>query len=278
MKTGTIYLYAFPNGKNYVGQTWDFKHRCSQHKSDCKQNVHRNPIFQRCYDRYGLPIPEVLYRGIETQAELDRLESLCFDRFGSHRDTGGCNIKESGAKGRHSDVTKGKLRKKALERVKAGTHNFQGKNNPSHQRVADGTHNFQDPDIQKKSYAARQKNNRQRLRDGTHNFQGKNNPSHQRVADGTHQMLGGDIQRKAQNKLVENGTHNFQGTDKYARYANWVHRQKSKARRRELYRISAVLLFTKSLCEIYRTRQLTREGFFDKEIPDTSNAKQQTLF
>ena len=218
--TGVIYLYTFPNGMNYIGQTWDFKRRCSEHKNDCKRRVHDNPIFQRCYDKYGLPTPEVLYRGIETQAELDRLESLCFDRFGSHIKNGGCNIREAGRRGRNSEESKAKMSETALA------------------RVADGTHNFQDADCRNNQRVALSESNQQR------------------VADGTHNLLGGQVQRK-----------------------RWyLYRQNEKARRRELYRIYAALLFTKSLCEIYRTCQLTREGFFDKEIPDTSNAKQQTLF
>ena len=255
MKTGTIYLYAFPNGKCYVGQTWDFEKRCQQHKTDCKRGVHDNPIFQACYDKYGLPAPEVLYRGIETQAELDRLEALCFDRFGSHYKNGGCNIKEAGSRGRHSEETKAKMSKSAtgvwhsentktkisdahLKRVADGMHHLQGENNPCHQRIADGIHNLQDPEWHR-----------------------EHNTSAQRVADGTHHFF------------------DFEITSKGRRYSAYVRRQNGKARRRELYRIYAVLLFTKSLCQIYRTRQLTREGFFDKDgFPDTSHTEQLDLF
>ena len=109
MKTGTIYLYAFPNGKNYVGQTWDWERRCREHKSECERGVHRNPIFQACYDKYRLPVPSILYRGIETQSELDRLEALCFGRFGSHYKTGGCNLLSAGSCGRHSELSKKKI-------------------------------------------------------------------------------------------------------------------------------------------------------------------------
>jgi len=80
------------------------------------------------------------------------------------------------------------------KRVADGSHNFLGKNNPSHDRVAKGIHNFQgesNPAKQKVksgTYHMQEKNNPSKLRvdDGTHNFLGESNPSHKRVANGTH--------------------------------------------------------------------------------------------
>lgn len=59
-------------------------------------------------------------------------------------------------------------------------------------------------------------------------------------------------------------------------------RERARKKRRELcestLNLISVLMFTKSLCDIYRTRQLEREGFFTKEIVDTSNSEQMELF
>lgn len=106
----------------------------------------------------------------------------------------------------------------ALKRLAEGTHNFQGKNNPSHKRVAEGTHNFQ---------GARNPNHRKIL-EGTHPFQGRNNPARKlyeqgihpfqdkakareralkRVADGTNPLLGGAVQKAAAKVALEEGTH-----------------------------------------------------------------------
>ena len=118
-------------------------------------------------------------------------------------------------------------------------------------RLADGTHHFLDSDFQRENQL-------------------------KRVADGTNPFLGGEIARENQLKQLSDGTHNF--LDKaVSRRGHYVHRMKRKAQRRELYRIYATILTAKSVCEerIYRKR--IREGFFDVEIPDTSNAEQQEV-
>ena len=100
---------------------------------------------------------------------------------------------------------------------------------------------------------------KERLDAGTHHWLGENNPVHQQIKNGTHNFLDDEIRKKARI------------------YSGYTRRQNFKAQRRERYRLFASLLFTKALCEIYRHRQLTREGFFDKEIPDTSQSEQLSL-
>ena len=152
-----------------------------------------------------------------------------------------------------SDEHRANIATAVQNQVHEGTHHFLGgeiSRKSNRKRVAEGTHNWLGPE-----------HNRKRLDAGTHNLLGKNNPVHQRIADGTHNFLNNpELHRKAQ------------------RRGAYAKRQKAKARRREHYRLYASLLFTKSLCEIYRTRKLTREGFFDKDVPDTSQADPQYLF
>ena len=235
-KQGIYILTNRLNGKQYVGKDKNLPSRINQHLSgkapECPA-IHR-AIKKHSHEAFDVEIIE--YAGASHEA-LNAIEIWHIARLGSYKN--GYNLTKGG-EGLDSETSR----------------EIQNK------RIENSTHNFQDPEVQKKAYTARQKNNHQRLLDGTHHmldpqWQRKHNSNPQRLAD---------------------GTHNFQGTNKYARYGNWAYRQKAKARRRKLYRLFASLLFTKSLCEICRTRQLTREGFFDKEIPDTSQAEQQPLF
>ena len=115
-------------------------------------------------------------------------------------------------------------------------------------RVEAGTHHFT-------SEFARE-NARKQVANGTHPLLGENNPVYKRIAD---------------------GTHNFQDKSFYSR-RSYFHRIRYKNQRREFYRYVSVILTAKSVCNerIYRKR--IREGFFDKEIPDTSKSKQLDLF
>ena len=60
-------------------------------------------------------------------------------------------------------------------------------------------------------------------------------------------------------------------------YRVWKTRKAYKYNRREFNQIFACLLTSKTILSEYRSEKLKREGFFDKDIPSTLNAKQQSL-
>ena len=157
-------------------------------------------------------------------------------------------------------------------RVKEGIHHFLGPEQ-NLRRVKDGTHPFLGGEIVGKE-------SRRRIENGTHHFLDsafQSEVQRRRIENGTHHFLDSDFQGKISRKRVEDGTHNFLG-GKLSRKANYVQKLNRKAFRREFYRIWASVLFTKSLCELYRTRKFEREGFFTKKVVDTSMAEQLDLF
>jgi len=116
-------------------------------------------------------------------------------------------------------------------------------------KVVDGTHPFLGGKISRETQ-------RKRILDGSHHFLGKNNPSHNRIADGTHHFLDSQVSRKG----------------------NYAMKLKRKGQRREFYRWVSVILTAKSVCEERVYQKRIREGFFDKDIPDTSKSEQMRLF
>jgi hypothetical protein len=92
----------------------------------------------------------------------------------------------------------------AKKRVREGTHNFLGENNPMKKASKNGTHHFFGGDIQKKT--------QQKL-----------------VVDGTHHWLRGEIQRQTQLKNVSNGTHHLLGNSQNLKMLeNGTHPSQSK--------------------------------------------------
>ena len=157
MRTAVIYMYAFLNGRNYVGQSWNFKERHTSHRKLCRRKNHDNEIFQRCFDKYGLPEPVILADGIETQSELNRLETLWFWRMSAHKSVGGVNIKFPGSHGKHAKST----RKKMSESQSGEKHHMWGKTHTPEAiekiRVS-STGRKQTPEIQLKKFNTRRKN------------------------------------------------------------------------------------------------------------------------
>ena len=165
------------------------------------------------------------------------------------------------------------------KRVESGTHHFLGENNPSHKRVEDGTHNF----------LGKNNPSHKRLEDGTHNFLGDKNPSHKRVADGTHNLLG---KNNPSHKRLEDGTHNFLGdkNPSHKRVADGTHNLLGKnqnvlvklsvSKYKVVYQHTVLIprAYWTALNSLHLHRKLTRERFFDKDIPDTSHAEQMNLF
>ena len=116
--------------------------------------------------------------------------------------------------------------------------------------------------------------NLQRITDGTHHFLGENNPSHKRIADGTHPFLDSEIQRRTAQKRVEDGTHHL-----LSKNPNVIIKL-AKAKYKVVYQYTVLIprAYWTALNSLHLHRKLTREGFFDKDIPDTSNAEQEYLF
>ena len=118
---------------------------------------------------------------------------------------------------------------------------------------------------------------KKRVADGTHPFSGDSNPTYKRIRNRTHNFQDSEFQRRIQYRRMANGTNPILDPQ-VRRKSHYAYKLNYKNQRREFYRWVSVILTAKSVCEerIYCKR--TREGFFDKEIPDTSKSKQLDLF
>ena len=302
MKKGIIYIHIFPNGKGYVGQTIrTLPKRMGKGFSHYKPQ----PAIWNAVQKYGHKNikTEVLYRDIP-ENELDRYERLCISRFGTHVSVNGYNETMGGegfdsvrakevaqkmlADGTHpwsgpelnnKKVREGthpwqdpeKARQREFQRVKDGTHPFLG-GEVQRRRVRDGTHNLLGGKIQRAYH-------RKAVAEGTHHWLGPET-NNKRVREGTHPWLDGERSSRTQLERVANGTHHFVGDTgrKIQRKSVYRRRINTKNKRRKLYRLYASIMFTKSLCEIYRARKWDREGFFDKDIPVMDKGDQLNLF
>lgn len=120
--------------------------------------------------------------------------------------------------------------------------------------------------------------NRKRIESGTHHFKSKEFRQKQ-----SERMIGNKLKTNIkavteyQRELVSKGMHPWQ-SKLHKSAQSYRRRMLYKSVKRERYRIFAVLLTARSVMLEYRQRKLEREGFFDKEIADTSNSKQLKLF
>ena len=200
---------------------------------------------------------------------------------------GGCNLTGGGEGGKRSEKTCQKISESVSKqvaegthhlldgeiqrrRVEDGTHNLLGKNNPVHKRVADGTHHFLGGEVARR-------NVHKRVADGTHNFLGENNPNQKRIEDGTHNFLDGEVARHRNQKRIEDGTHHFLGEN------NPMKRLSKDGRHpRTLKRLKGewcyIIALSRFWYEIHDYTLKRRAEFLSKDIPDTSNAKQEYLF
>lgn len=104
---GIVYMYVSPSNKKYIGQTTDEARRISDHK---KMRGHKN-IFHSAIAKYGFNnfLYVVLHRGIETQEELDMLESNEIVKYNSLYPSG-YNLISGGRIGKKfSSVSKAKM-------------------------------------------------------------------------------------------------------------------------------------------------------------------------
>lgn len=107
MSTGIIYMYTAHNGKRYVGQTWDEAKRRWDHRSVSG----KKSVFHAAIKKYGKDsfVYEILHSNIETQEELNRLESEAIARFNSIAPCG-YNLTSGGEGGKHHENSKQKMR------------------------------------------------------------------------------------------------------------------------------------------------------------------------
>lgn len=258
-----IYKLTNPEtGLSYIGYTNNFNKRISKHKDD---------LTVGCKDF----ISEIILDKIPSHTKAIEMEKIFIDlhdtfKNGANQNRGG------GGPGEHTEETRKNMSKSQQRRVKKGNHHFLGgeitrKNNEK--RLKNGSHNFLDKNFQRE-------NALKRLKDGSHHFldKGKTRKDQKkRVADGTHHLLGGEIQSKSNKKRVEDGTHNFLGkTPK----STLILANLTKAKYKVVYQYSILIpkTYWESMDRIHRQRKLTREGFFDKDVSDTSQSEQLTLF
>ena len=135
-------------------------------------------------------------------------------------------------------------------------------------RVADGTHNFLGGEI-----------NRKRLEDGTHHLLG-GEINRKRVADGTHNFLCSETARKKARKRIEDGTHNLLGENRSPESEKKrikAYRNTCARKRHKVYWYYIIAL-ARYWYETHAYIIQCREAFDNKAIPDTSDAKQLSLF
>lgn len=99
------------NGKVYIGQSVNIKHRWACHKYELENNVHKNPHLQRAYNQN----PNAFKFEIECicrEEDLNKLEIFYINKYNSRNDKFGYNLNEGGdGAGRMSEETKAKLSK-----------------------------------------------------------------------------------------------------------------------------------------------------------------------
>lgn len=100
-KSGIIYCYTSPSGKQYIGQTWNEIKRKNDHK-----NGRRKCAFYDAIKKYGIDnFKYELLHESDNQQELDFLEDMEI----MTRNTlvpNGYNIRRGGSHGKHSEASK----------------------------------------------------------------------------------------------------------------------------------------------------------------------------
>jgi group I intron endonuclease len=107
MSTGIIYMYTSLSGKRYVGQTWNEQKRRWEHRSISG----KKSVFHEAIKKYGKDsfVYDILHSNIETQEELNRLESETIARFNTIAPHG-YNLTTGGEGGKHHKASKQKLK------------------------------------------------------------------------------------------------------------------------------------------------------------------------
>lgn len=174
------------NGQWKIGCAMNPKQRHKRHvasKSDCdlfdnylKARIAEGYSFDEVFDYFQLRV------FVCTRRDAERWERIYTERYDALAPNGFC-LKSGHYRGMQSVETCEKIGDAQKERVKNGSHQWLGENNPSPQRIADGAHHFQTDNPSP-----------QRVKDGVHNFQ-TDNPNQ----DG-----------KVSKRLLAEGSHNWQ--------------------------------------------------------------------
>lgn len=108
-----IYRYINrQNGKSYVGQSLDLKHRHNEHLSSLRRGADGCVLLQRAWDKYGEDNFTYEIICLCQPEELDALEIKYVKEFNSYLDGYNCNEGGAGNSGfNHSDITKAKISK-----------------------------------------------------------------------------------------------------------------------------------------------------------------------
>ena len=211
-------------------------------------------------------MPVILFENIPSLPEAGEMEKVYIDVHSTF-DNGYNKTRGGGRNTEVSDKSKKKMAASQQKRVEDGTHHLLG-GAIHRQRVEDGTHPFLGGEIQRETC-------QRRVEDGTHPWLGPEQ-NQRRVEDGTHNWLDSEAARDRANKRLADGTHHFLKGQK----SRSIRGNLAKAKYKVVYQYAVMIpkTYWESLNNIYRTRQLKREGFFDKDIADTSQAEQGELF
>lgn len=118
---GVIYEIMFPNGKRYIGQSFDAEDRIRHYRTN---NCKRQTKLHHALKKYGWnnAIFSILFECSSVE-EMNLLEIVSIAQYNTRDDSCGYNIREGGRNGKLSEETKEKLRqanlgKKASEETK----------------------------------------------------------------------------------------------------------------------------------------------------------------
>ena len=127
---GVIYLLTSPSGKQYVGQTWNYKYRMNQYRCGCGHGEIHDAIVEYGWNNFTA---EILERDIETQEALDAAEDafiVSLDTMSPH----GYNLRRGGARGKLHIKTKIELSVKQ----RGDKNSFFGKKHSSETKITIG--------------------------------------------------------------------------------------------------------------------------------------------
>lgn len=115
-KLGYIYKITNPEGRIYIGQTFDLKDRLRKYR---KHDVKRQPKIYNSLLKYGWEKHafEILEEGLFSREQIDNLEQMHIKNFNATSKHTGMNVHSGGhATGFHSEETKQKMSESARNR------------------------------------------------------------------------------------------------------------------------------------------------------------------
>lgn len=99
INSGVIYRFTFPNGKYYIGQSWNYKERCKSHKSE--SITRGKSVVYKAIRKHGWDniIKDILTSNLKTQEQLDLYEIFWINTYDSRNRSIGYNIAPGGKGG-----------------------------------------------------------------------------------------------------------------------------------------------------------------------------------